>query len=144
MSHFIDTSVLIAYATFFDGIFIEKFGENCWKFLKSDIEKITSKNVNTELRNVRRKRTSLYRQIYEVMTSSGDVNELKDLEVGENVRKHLDSVIELIDSGKIEANQLLRLEEQFNSRIRKAKNELINEILDAKKELEKKLRRIRA
>ncbi len=127
--------MIVSYASYFDGGPEEPYGRECEYFLENEFKKISSKNVKKEIEIVKRKRTNLYRKIHQALLSDLDINEL---EVEDNVKEHLKTLLELIDAGKIEksAKSFMRINQLFSKRIRRAVTNLIEEFIDAGKEFE--------
>jgi|GEM_PF-3488386 len=134
--YFIDTTIVISYAVNFEGGPKEKHGKECEIFLKSNTKKVSSKNVKKEIESVRRKRTKLYLKLHQALLNNSDVAQL---EVNDNVRKHFETIVQLMKKGEIEQNgeAMLRINQLFNSRIRTAVREYIEEFFDVNMEFEK-------
>ncbi len=132
LEYFLDTSVIVAYASCFgDNAFIEEYGEDCERLIESDNIKIISKNVEKELDSLKRRRTSLYREIISALSGGLSITEIESqIEVDDRLREHLRTLIELAPLGKFEENieTFRRIEQLFGNRIRKAKR--LIEIID--------------
>jgi len=135
LEYFLDTSVIVAYASSFGDGFIEKYGKDCETFLENEFDKITSNNVEKELNSVKRRRIKLYRKIIHALSENTDIHEL---EVDDNIRNHFEALVELIKRGKIGSiDSFRRIEQIFGSRVRKAKTSLIKEIVNVTMEFER-------
>ncbi len=134
LEYFLDTSVIVAYASCFgDNDFIEEYGKDCELLMESDKIKIISKNVEKELNSLKRRRTNLYINIISILSKGLSISEMESrIEVDDNLRKHLQTLIKLTRAGKIEENleSFRRIEQLFNNRIRRVKTQLIKEVID--------------
>lgn len=135
MECFVDTCVVVCYASNFGGV--EKYGDDCDEFFERDFDRITSKNVKEELKRVEKRRLKLYASIIDVLNKGGDLSEV---EADEKVRKHLQAIVEAVENGRIEASvqNFRNIEIFFRNRCRNAINRKIKEIVDVEREYERR------
>ncbi len=138
VEYFLDTSVIIGYASYFNGEYLEPFGKECELLLEDEsYYKITSKNVDREMHSVKRRRIQLYRKIIQAIIENKDLNEL---EVDSKLQDHFKALISLIERSKIEktVESFRTIEQLFSRRLIRARHQLIKEIINADAEFERK------
>jgi len=137
VEYFVDTCVIVGYASYIKDVLEEGDDEDCYEFFSRELDRITSENVRRELNNVRKRRLKLYSDI---TTAIGSGKDLSELRVEDRVRSYYQAILNALESGKMEKSlqEFRKIEMLFKNRCREAISKRIKEIVDVEKEYERR------